>query len=93
MVLLPDVPDITNSTFNKLRQATCFFSDRNDVFILEGNWKTFLGAKYLRVRLTVVCVQCIFAPRSAHSVCGLARVRPDVSVRVVGYQQLSSLQV
>lgn len=49
----------------------------------------FLEAKYLRVnaviRLTVVCMQCIFTLRSADGVFRLTHVTSDVTVRVVVY--------
>lgn len=54
-------------------------------------------AKYLSqsvgVRLTVVCVQCIFTLRFADSVFHLAQVTSDVGVRVVVYQELPGLWV
>lgn len=57
----------------------------------------FLEAKYLRVnaviRLTVVCMQCIFTLRSADGVFRLTHVTSDVTVRVVVYQKFPSLWV
>lgn len=44
-------------------------------------------------RLTVVCVQCIFALRSANRVSRLAHVVSNVSLCVVVYQELSALCV